>query len=42
MGLPHSSLKSFHSGLAETISAIFLMRSQPLIFFSLSIAVRMD
>jgi len=32
------SLRSFQSGLTDSIRAIFLLRSQPFIFFSLQIA----
>src|ERR1700733_13193878 len=38
----HPRLKSLHAGLTETIRAIFLMRSQPLIRFSRSIALRIS
>src|SRR6185369_618296 len=38
IGFPQASLKSFHSGFFDTIRAIFLIRVQPLICFSLEIA----
>jgi hypothetical protein len=34
----HSSLKSFHSGFVDSISAIFFFLNQPLICFSLTMA----